>query len=170
VKELPSASTCLGIGICSVFFCSSIFANVIFSEDPGVTTCASTVQGPVPYRQQLVAKHKPRTDRVPDLELNIYVNKFTGTAVDSPLFPVRWAMDKVNRCQRMHDLIDGWSLQLDLFVVRITERNKRVSIVSALLWLKSDFSTRRVEVADKFARRFFISLLTIVDLERGHSM
>ena len=49
---------------------------------------------------------------------------------------------EVCRSERMDNLVDTRSVERDLIVVGIAEMSERELVVTALVWLESDFATR----------------------------
>ena len=64
-------------------------------------------------------------------------NKFPGSTRDHIL-----PSGEVCRSERMDDLVDTRPVERDLIVVGIAEMSEREFVVTALIWLESNFATR----------------------------
>jgi len=65
---------------------------------------------------------------------------------------------EVRRSERMDNLVDTRSVEGDLVVVGIAEVSEGELVVTALIWLESNFSTRTSNGLGQLAGGFFVLL------------
>lgn len=72
---------------------------------------------------------------------------------------------KVRGSEGVYHLVDARPVERDLVVVGITEMSERELVVTALVWLESNFATGTADGLDQLARGLLVLLRLIIYLE-----
>jgi hypothetical protein len=67
--------------------------------------------------------------------------------------------------ERVDNLFDTWPIQRDFLVISIAEMSKRELVVTTLIWLKGDFTTRSPNSLGQLAGGFLVLLRLVIHLE-----
>ena len=89
-------------------------------------------------------------------------------ATNEPLSPTRSCVisgGKVRRSERVDDLFDTRAVERNLLVISIAEASECELVVTALIWLESNFATRTSDDLGHIARGLLVLLGLVMHLE-----
>lgn len=101
-----------------------------------------------------------------EIDRNIHVTSTAAT--NEPSGPTRGCIlsgGEVRRSERVDNLVDAWPIEWDFLVVGVAETSERELVVTTLIRLESNFTTRTSDGLEQLARGFLVFLRFVIHLE-----
>jgi len=102
------------------------------------------------------------------LEVNRNIYMASTATTNEPLGPTRNYVisgGEVRRSERVDDLFNTRAIERNLLVIGIAETSERELVVTALIWLESNFATRTSDGLGQVARGLLVLLGLVIHLE-----